>query len=512
MKVGVFLEPWSDEIANFLGRKGIPTFPVPRAPRKETPQALQALIRRSEIRGAVLVEEEERLEGGFVEALQEAGIPPYAFEVVRFPPGPLEREAMEQAKLLTLAAVEGVRVQGEVDPEHLKPTFVSVQEALRRRDFLFGFFKPRYEVIPAVKADRCTAWKGCRLCLDACPQEAISFQKRHIVLDKGSCTACGACLPACPEEAISSPRLNPKTLDAQLRALLSEEVALRPRIILITAKDQVLAGRGSLPPEILALPLPCTGAISAWLLLRALTLGADGLMILPCAPSCQHRCHGKGWESSFRLVQALLPVFGVPSERLQTIPGEEPKVLASRFRTLVEEVGRMGPHRLQEERTANGSLRLRDLLRDLSTRLGLKQVVLQGDSIPFGLVKVEEGEKACTLCGVCPDRCPTGALFLQENTQTSKLLFDHASCVACFSCVEACPEKVLTVERELDFGQIRNEPTILAEDRITSCRRCGKPIAPSHMLQKVQPLFSPQPLDLEVCSFCRIFEGLKRSG
>ncbi len=516
MKVGVFLQPWQDKVADFLERKGIPTFAVPKAP-EELPEALKALIRQSGIKGAVLVEEGG--EGEVAETLQEAGIPPYAFEAIQLPPGPLEGKTLEKARLLAFAAVEGVRAQGEVAPEHLKPTFVSVQEALSRRDLLFGFFKPRYEVIPAVEASRCTAWKGCRLCLDACPQAALSFREGRIVLDKAFCTGCGACLPACPQEAISSPRLAPQVLEAKLRALLSEEVPLRPRVLLITAKDRVPAGRGWLPPEILELLLPCTGALSAWLLLRALRLGADALFVLPCDPSCRHHCHGKGWERPFHFVQTLLPALGVPAARLQAIPGTlDPEAFIACLRTFVEEGEEMGPHRLQEAGAADGSFRLVDLLQDLSTRFGVEQVILKGDHVPFGLIKLEKSGRACTLCGACPDRCPTGALLFQEHAQTSTLLFDHASCIACFACVEACPEKVLTGERALALGLLRKGPVPLAEDRIVSCQRCGRPIAPSRMLQRVQHLLSPQPLDpkpqpldfFEVCPPCRITADLAK--
>lgn len=522
MKVGVFLERWNEEMANFLEGKGIPILPVPKAPQKGMPEELQVLIRRWGIKGAVLVEEEEGLEGGFTEALQEAGIPPYTLEVVRLPSGPLEREAMEQARLLTYAAVERVRAQGEVDPEHLKPTFVSVQEALSRRDLLFGFFKPRYEVIPAVQADRCTAWKGCRLCLEACPQAALSVQEGTIVLDKASCTACGACLPACPEAAIGSPRLNPRTLETQLRALLLRDgVLLEPRVILFASDDGCLALKGveaSLPPQLLEVKLPCTGALSAWLLLRCFDLGADSVVVLPCGPGCRHRCDPEGWTQTFRFVQALLVRIGIEAGRLQTFPAldvKSPRLVAG-LQGFVREVKAMGPHSLRGQEGDGPRLHFIDLLRDLSRWFHLEKMApLTGEEVPFGVVEVVG---RCTLCGACPDRCPTGALVMHEGPEASKLTFDHACCIACEACVRVCPEKGLRMERILDFARF-TAPSVLAEDQIVSCRRCGKPIAPSRMLQKVRPLLSPQPpapsprpLDLEVCPPCRIFEELKRAG
>jgi len=54
-------------------------------------------------------------------------------------------------------------------------------------------------LIALVDADRCT---GCEICIDACPDKAISVNGVAAV-DSGLCIGCGACIPECPNEALS---------------------------------------------------------------------------------------------------------------------------------------------------------------------------------------------------------------------------------------------------------------------------------------------------------------------
>ena len=45
---------------------------------------------------------------------------------------------------------------------------------------------------------------GCKVCIDTCPQGAISMENNKAVIDVNKCTECGRCYLVCPQSAISS--------------------------------------------------------------------------------------------------------------------------------------------------------------------------------------------------------------------------------------------------------------------------------------------------------------------
>ncbi|HNX27337.1 MAG TPA: 4Fe-4S binding protein [Phycisphaerae bacterium] len=58
----------------------------------------------------------------------------------------------------------------------------------------------RFRGRPAVDANICQ--NGCRLCLEACPTDAIKISDNEVNIDLGRCLFCGECAKACPAGAI----------------------------------------------------------------------------------------------------------------------------------------------------------------------------------------------------------------------------------------------------------------------------------------------------------------------
>lgn len=57
--------------------------------------------------------------------------------------------------------------------------------------------------IARVKEEDCTAEKGCRLCIAACPEPDtinFDFEKKVAVVDEERCKGCILCVPACQVE------------------------------------------------------------------------------------------------------------------------------------------------------------------------------------------------------------------------------------------------------------------------------------------------------------------------
>lgn len=48
--------------------------------------------------------------------------------------------------------------------------------------------------------DECT---GCQMCMDICPQDAVSMQDDEPQLDAQKCDGCGLCVEECPAGAIT---------------------------------------------------------------------------------------------------------------------------------------------------------------------------------------------------------------------------------------------------------------------------------------------------------------------
>ena len=401
----------------------------------------------------------------------------------------------------------------KIDSKHLKISYLPRKEEISRRDLLFGLVQPHYEVVPAVDEVRCTGGRGCAVCLASCPQEAISLKDGAAHIDKDKCTACGACVPSCPQEAISSPLLDPEILDASLQSLLCQDgVELQTKVVLITSEAGALVTneKGSLSPRLVEVRLPCMGALSPWLLLRSLDLGAAGIGVIPCTPFCRDRCQPR-WQPIIRFVRALLVKLEIEPGRIEVFSSSEdgPQSSADFLQAFVEKVKEMGPARLRERRGSGKQLNLVALLKELRDRFNLDGTSLSGDEVPFGIVRINTDDKTCTLCGACPDRCPAGAVTLQKGPDSPQLLFDHSRCIACGACVKVCPEQVLRLEKKLDFSRL-GVKTVLAEDRMVHCRNCGKEIAPLAMMRKIQDQLGRKKGNTSVglaefCPDCRIF-------
>jgi len=105
---------------------------------------------------------------------------------------------------------------------------------------------------------------------------------------------------------------------------------------------------------------------------------------------------------------------------------------------------------------------------------------------PFGLVEV--GER-CTVCGACAAACPSDALAIRRDEEASRLTVVPARCVACGRCVPACPEPdTLRMRQVTDLRRLDHGPVDLKRAPHRRCERCGAPIAPEAMVQRITAL------------------------
>jgi len=129
-------------------------------------------------------------------------------------------------------------------------------------------------------------------------------------------------------------------------------------------------------------------------------------------------------------------------------------------------------------------------------------------AVPFGKVRLDDTQ--CTGCGLCAINCPTNALTIltSDDSNEYQLLFQHDSCVACGMCVNTCPEGCLRLEHILELDRIGSGASVLFQDSVVKCRRCGNPVAPKSMMDrlkaKLQGTENSLAERLEICPACRI--------
>ena len=61
--------------------------------------------------------------------------------------------------------------------------------------------------MPMINLDLC---RGCGICVDACPNNAITIENKKAVIDMNLCLGCEVCISYCPNGAITSYRVRRK--------------------------------------------------------------------------------------------------------------------------------------------------------------------------------------------------------------------------------------------------------------------------------------------------------------
>src|SRR5205814_10068141 len=103
------------------------------------------------------------------------------------------------------------------------------------------------------------------------------------------------------------------------------------------------------------------------------------------------------------------------------------------------------------------------------------------DQAPFGAVEIDVG--GCTLCLACVSACPTGALG--DDPERPMLRFTENACVQCGLCKATCPEKVITLMPQLDFGAATARAHVLKEEEPFACISCGKTFGVKSTIERI---------------------------
>jgi ferredoxin len=433
------------------------------------------------------------------------GLDPFAIEVV------VLAEATEKAKLLLAAAVAKTQAYQGSRPEHAKPILSWGQEVSRRS--LFTLPPVRYEVVPSIQEAACAAGQGCRVCAKVCPHEALSpSDGGRMILNKAQCTGCGACVSACPREAFEFPGASLAQIEAQVGVLLDPALsALNPRGILFACRKSapVLQGQPrhgfSYPDGWLPVEVPCLGMVGPTWILHCLNQGAAAVGVLPCPREECRFGRREEVESRVDYCRALLGLFGEAPDLVRRLDPADPAGMARALASLPApgarheaEQPRAAP-RFAPREGAQAVLRLAEGYGASPDR------ALTHPHSPLGVVELKEG---CTGCGACASACPPGALALEREGEEIALAFDARLCIGCGDCVPICPERVVSVEKVTDLRRLIEGKRVLYRDREVRCEKCGAPVAPRAMLERISALLGPDPAVSPITRYCTDCRGM----
>ncbi|OGP51861.1 MAG: hypothetical protein A2Y79_09000 [Deltaproteobacteria bacterium RBG_13_43_22] len=141
----------------------------------------------------------------------------------------------------------------------------------------------------------------CLTCLRFCPHQAVGFTHR-VFIHPLACRRCGICASECPMDAIQIEGYSDNEVEEKLMALQErgdKPEFSQPRIVVFGCQRSAgVAWEGAESSKLKAqsnlefIPLPCAGKLDPDHVLKALSVGADGILVLACPEENCRSVHG----------------------------------------------------------------------------------------------------------------------------------------------------------------------------------------------------------------------------
>ncbi len=278
---------------------------------------------------------------------------------------------------------------------------------------------------PSFVAERCLLERytvgGCSACADACPHQAIDLNHYTVQIEETDCTGCGLCVGVCPGTALGYP-LGP------LQEALTK------------GRGQIKCSRAEGHGE----EILCLGRLTPGVLaesgsrLGRLTLARGDCPTCPIGgepviPHLERMIEeARRYFPGLEVTVTTDPLPGPPLGRREIFTSW----LGTARRVVAEALPEPPPELLPgDDESLPDELRLRSL------------AARRSDSVRWPGVTVGED---CTLCPVCTNVCPTGAIHRRQENEETVLELELARCTGCNACVESCPPQVMAL---VDFDK-----------------------------------------------------------
>jgi ferredoxin len=362
-----------------------------------------------------------------------------------------------------------------------------LRAVLKARDLVGTFEKPRYI---AFTDDLCAHSRsrivGCTRCLDVCPAGAIVPGRNHVAINAHICAGCGQCSAVCPTGAASYAMPPADALMRKLRTLLRAYARAGGERAILLMHDEAhgaplidaLARFGDgLPANVLPVAVNEVTQVGLEAIAAAFAYGASAVRFLVRA---RPRHDAVGLTRTLALADAVLQGLGFGANRVATLETDDPEALGITLRAISAAPSAPRPASFLPAGGRRGVLRfaLKELQHSAPAPV---DVIPLPPLAPFGSVEINVD--GCTLCLSCVSACPTGALT--DDSERPMLRFAEEACVQCGLCKATCPEKVITLKPQIDFGTASTATRVLKEEEPFCCIQCGKPFGVKSTIERV---------------------------
>jgi ferredoxin len=387
---------------------------------------------------------------------------------------------------------------------------------LKARDLLGTFEKVRYVAFDeALCAHSRSQIVGCTRCLDLCPTGAIAPAGDHVAIDPNVCAGCGQCAATCPTGAASYAIPPEDVLVRKLRAMLvayREAGGTQASVLVHDGPHgapliDALARYGDgLPAHVLPFEVNEITQVGLEFIAAAFAYGASTMQFIV---RTRPRHDASGLIRTITLGETILAGLGFGAGRITTIETDDPDRLIEALHATPSMPSAAHPASFNPMGGKRGVLRLALSELHRVSPDPVKVVTLPAGA-PFGSVEIDVGE--CTLCLSCVSACPTGAL--RDDPERPMVRFVEDACVQCGLCQATCPENVITLKPQIDFGAATAPSRVLKDEEPFCCIRCEKPFGVRSTIERVTAALrgshwmyadSPKRLDvIKMCDDCRV--------
>ncbi len=374
-------------------------------------------------------------------------------------------------------------------------------------DSLTGTFeKPKYfNYDPSICAHHANGKVACTRCIDACPAGAIESIIESIQVNPNLCQGGGSCATACPSGAIqyAFPTLADTSRRVQ-KALEAYTSANGEKAIVLFHSDAYEPKTAmQLHSNVLPIQVEELASVGSEIYLSALTYGASQIVLMAETEIPTISYDSLAEQVSW--VRVILTELGMDPNQVSLQMEHEPiQILTTDLTIAISEMSVPNDKRKAFYQS----------LDHLVTQLNQKEVVAElPANSAYGEVIVDS--KNCTLCMACVGACPSNALQDGTNRELPELFFIESNCIQCGICSDTCPEDAVTLSPRIIFDrETRNRSRALNTDTPFACIDCGKPFAPTSVIQKMQAKLkdhymfnTPRALDrLKKCEDCRVVD------